>query len=99
MATKGHNDSPLVVDGIKVDLTVESVDDYEITEALVDMSDEALGEQERARATVAMARLLFGADWTRIKRELRERHDGKLTNETVGEFIKTTFETLNRKNS
>lgn len=99
MAEKKHNDSPLVVQGIRVNLTTADVDDYEITEALVDMSDESAPDTSRAKATVRMARLLFGGDWDRIKRELREKNDGKLPNEAVGQFINDVFEGLNRKNS
>ena len=99
MADKKHEDSPLVVHGIKVKLTVADVDDYEVTEALVDMSDEDKPETDCAKAIVRLTRLLFGRDWERIKGELRKKHDGKLTNETVGNFITDVFTGLNRKNS
>ena len=100
--TARKSDSPLVVDGIKLDVRPDDLDDYEITELLAEAEDESLDESERnaasMRAMVRIPRLMFGADWDRIKGELRAKNGGKLSNDTVSGFVQRTFEALNRKN-
>lgn len=92
------SDKPTIVDGIKVDVTAESFDDFEVTECLADLVDESADDAARLAATVRIYRLVFGDDLPRVKSELRERHDGRLTNETMGAFLTSCMEAAKAKN-
>ena len=92
------SDKPLVIDGIEVNLTAEDFDDFEILECLADMIDETAEQSAKVAATVRVYRLLFGADFERVKRELREKHDGRLTNEIMGDFLNACMAEVQAKN-
>lgn len=92
------SEKPTVVDGIEVEVTAESFDDFEITECIADLYDEDSTDGERTAATVKMYRLVFGDDFPRIKRELRAKHGGKLSNEVMGAFMASAIEAVNAKN-
>lgn len=89
----------IVVDGIEVSVTAEDVDDFEVTEAIADMYDESSDEMAVTSATVRLMRLVFGDDFHRVKRELRARSDGRLTNARMAEFASAVFEAVGAKNS
>ena len=91
-------DKPTLVDGIKVEVTADAFDDFEITECIADLYDEDADDGAKAAAAVKMYRLVFGADFLRIKRELRAKHDGKLTNEVMSRFMAEVIEAVNAKN-
>lgn len=92
------SDKPLIVDGVKVSLTAEDFDDFEILECLADIVDDAAEPSAKLAATVRIYRLLFGADFERVKRELREKHEGKLTNEIMGDFLNACMAAVQAKN-
>lgn len=92
------SDKPLIVDGVKVNLTAEDFDDFEILECLADMIDETVKQSAKVAATVRVYRLLFGNDLERIKRELRAKHGGKLANEVMGDFLNSCMTAVQAKN-
>lgn len=91
-------DKPTVVDGIEVDVTAEDLDDFEITEAIGDITDEGADDGAKVAATVRLMRLAFKDEFPRIKRELRQKNGGRLTNETMVGFANAVFEAVGRKN-
>lgn len=91
-------DKPIVVDGVKVDLTADDFDDFEVTECLADIVDDAAEASAKLAATVRIYRILFGSDFERVKRELRAKHDGKLTNEVMGDFLNACMTAVQAKN-
>lgn len=91
-------DKPIIIDGVKVDLTADAFDDFEIVECLADIVDDASEPSAKLAATVRIYRLLFGADFERVKRELRAKHDGKLTNEIMGDFLNACMAEVQAKN-
>lgn len=90
-------DKPTVVDGIKVDVTADAFDDFEITECIADLYDDEATDGEKTASAVKMYRLVFGADFPRIKRELRAKNGGKLTNEAMSSFMAEVIEAVNAK--
>lgn len=91
-------DKPTLVDGIKVEVTADAFDDFEITECIADLYDEDSTDSAKMAAAVKMYRLVFGGDFPRIKRELRAKHGGKLTNDVMGQFMADVIEAANAKN-
>lgn len=98
MGASKKSDKPTVVDGIKVDVTVEDFDDFEITECMATLGDPDAEDGERLTATVRMFRLVFKGDYQRVKDELRAKHDGRLTNETMSGFVNRVIEAAKAKN-
>lgn len=91
-------DKPIVVDGIKVDVTVEDFDDYEITECLAALGDPDAEEGEQLTAMVRFFKLLFKSDYQRVKDELRAANGGRLTNEAMAAFANRVIEAAKAKN-
>lgn len=75
------------IQGIEVKISKDGLDDFETTEAMAVLNDEDATDAERVVAVGKLPRLIFGSQWTRIKRDLRAANDGKLTNEAVSMFI------------
>ena len=105
MAAKRTGDKPLIVDGIKLNVTVDDFDDYDIAEAfaVIAEADEPHEdgdgfEVEFMKATYSLPKLIFKDDWPRIKRELREKNGGKLTNATVFDFVSKVMSEAKAKN-
>ena len=90
----------LVVNGITVEgVTPETLNDFDYIEALATLSDETAEPMEKLRAMASMGPVVFGAkQWKRIKSELREQNGGRLTNETVMDFLDALMAELNAKN-
>lgn len=74
------------VDGIAVTVALDVMDDYELTEQLVINADPAATQAERLAALVRSYRVLFGADYGRVKDELRARNGGALPNSAMVGF-------------
>lgn len=88
--------SAMVVDGIEVHVSAETLDDWEITEAIADVM---AGEgAESLGAAARYMRLLFGADYERVKAELRAKNGGRLTNECMNAFAARVVEAAGAKN-
>ena len=87
--------------GVTVEgVTPETLDDFDIFETIAVMNDPCADGSEKLRAIVRFGPAVFGAkQWKQIKTELRAQNDGRLTNETVMEFIGATMSVLKAKNS
>lgn len=92
------SDKPLVIDGVKVGLAAEDFDDFEVTECLADIVDDSVEPSAKIAATVRIYRILFGADFERVKRDLRANHGGKLTNEVMAGFLNSCMAAVQAKN-
>lgn len=82
------------IDGIEVSPSNITTDDWEITEALADSIDPDATDAQKVQASVKFLRVMFGEDFPRIKRELREKNGGKLTNEAMNTFSQHVMEAL-----
>lgn len=89
----------MVIDGIEVSVTAADLDDFEVLECLAVMMDEETADRDRMVTIPKLFRLVFKDDWPRVKRELREQHDGRLTSEMVMDFFTHLTNELNAKNS
>lgn len=91
----------ITVQGIAVEgVTPDTLNDFEFLEAVAVLIDEAEGDAAKLRATASIAPAIFGkTQWRRIKGELREQNDGRLTAETVMRFIDGVLTELKAKNS
>lgn len=89
----------MVIDGIEVNVTAADLDDFEVLECLAVMMDEETADRDRMVTIPKLFRLVFKEDWPRVKRELREQHDGRLTSEMVMDFFTHLTNELNAKNS
>lgn len=89
------------VQGIAVEgVTPDTLNDFDFMEAVAVMSDPDATDGDIIRSMSAIGPIVFGrAQWKRIKSELREQHDGRLTGETVMGFVNDTIAALNAKNS
>lgn len=88
----------MVVNDIEVNVTKEDLDDFEVMECLAVMMDEEASDRQRMVAIPRLLKLVFKADWQRVKDELRKQNDGKLTNDAVMGFLNSVIEQLNAKN-
>lgn len=86
------------VDGIKVELSADTLDDMDVIECIADCNDPELDGIGQMRAVVRLLRTVFGDDYGRIKDELRERGGGRLTVEAVSEFFNRACELAGAKN-
>lgn len=82
-AAKGKE---IEVDGIKLTVSIDPQDDYELAETSIILSDENSTRSEKARAVMRRNALLLGADKQRVLDELRAKHGGKLSGEVVNNF-------------
>lgn len=98
MGASKKSDKPTVVDGIEIDVTAEDFDDFEITECMATLGDPDAEDGEQLTAAVRMFRLIFKGDYQRVKDELRAKHDGRLTNETMSGFVNRVIEAAKAKN-
>ena len=89
-----------VVQGITVEnVTADTINDFEFMEAIATLMDETADDSAKLRATANIAPVIFGAkQWKRIKGELREQNEGRLTAQTVMGFIDGVLSELNSKN-
>lgn len=78
--------------GVAVELRQDVAEDWEVMEALVALQDESTDDMARTRATVGLVKSLFGPDYERVKRELREANEGSLTPDIVMGFVTEVFE-------
>lgn len=87
------------VSGIELNVTVDDLDDYEVTECLATMMDEDAENNVKMVAISRLFKLVFKDDWSRIKKELRNQNGGRLTNGTVMDFFTELTTELNAKNT
>lgn len=75
------------VDGIKLTVSIDPNDDYELAETSVILADPGSTNLERSRAIMRRTDLILGDDKQRVLDELRAKHDGKLSGEIVNGFV------------
>ncbi len=76
-----------------MDISIDADNDYEIAEFEIIHSSDSSSAQEKAEATVRMYHALFGADFGRIKAELRAKNGGRLS---ISDMISFANETLSK---
>ena len=74
------------VDGIKLTVSIDPSNDYELAETSIILADPSSTSIERSRAIMKRNDLLLGADKQRVLDELRAKHGGKLSGEVVNNF-------------
>ena len=89
---------PVVVDGIEVSVSGESINDIDVIEAIADCNDQSAGDIDRMCAAVRLLRLVFGEDYARIKGELRKKRGGRLTPADMTSFFNAVCEAIGSKN-
>lgn len=81
--TKG---STVTVDGITVTVAIDPRNDWEFATASITLADPDATQIERSNAVKAQVKLLFGDDYKRVMRELREARGGSLPIADVTSF-------------
>ena len=71
------------VDGIKLTVSIDPSNDYELAETSIILADPGSTNIERSRAIMKRNDMILGDDID----ELRAKHDGKLPGEVVNEFV------------
>ena len=91
----------ITIQGIVIeDVTPDTLNDFDFLETIAIMSDPDATDGESVRAMAKIGPVIFGSkQWKRIKAELREQHDGKLTGDVVMAFIDSALTELRAKNS
>ena len=84
MPAKG---SEVEVDGIKLTVSIDPSDDYELAETSIILADPGSTNIERSRAVMKRNDMILGEDKQRVMDELRAKHDGKLPGEAVNSFV------------
>lgn len=97
MATKNPN--TIEIEGITLSVDPDILDDWDIVEAVSDSNNPDLTDNERLIATTQLMRSVLGDDYKQAKTELRKKHKGKLTIETMSKFLAQVFEAVRAKNS
>ncbi len=92
---KQKQDGTVTVQGITLKIPQDRVKDWDVTEGVAVMQDDTSSPQEKLVASVRVMKRLFGADYERVKRELRDAHDGHLDGDVMGEFLTDVFKELN----
>lgn len=82
------------VQGIEVCIDEDALSDWEVAENMVIVMDEGSSDEERTGAVVRVMRFVLGKRYASIKRELRERGEGRLTAEAMMEFLRELFESI-----
>lgn len=99
--TRQAEETPAVtVDGIEVHRTAADMDDYELVEALADVmsGDGTLNPAAAVSSLVTYCRCVLGPDYGAVKRALRAKNNGRLTNAAMAEFCNKVMEALGAKN-
>lgn len=91
----------ITVQGISIEgVTADTLNDFDFLEALAVMGDPDSTDMDIIRSLSAIGPVVFGSkQWKRVKAELREQNDGKLTGECVIAFVNDTMAALKAKNS
>ena len=68
--------------------------DWDVVEGIAELNDPQAPPQMRMVASMRVLKTLLADDYDRIKTELREKHDGKLTEQIMTDFMRDVFEVL-----
>lgn len=82
------------VDGIKVNVTIDPSDDYELVECSTVIADQGASVLERNRAYMRRNRIVLGEDYDRVISELRAANGGKLPSDAVLSFVGRVIEAV-----
>lgn len=77
------SDTPLIVDGIKVNITIDDIDDIEIAEAM-----------EEGRFATAMKMTFGDEEYNRIKEAFKEKNGGRAKLSEIAEWFQNVSEKL-----
>lgn len=80
------------VQGITVNLDFDLADDFEVVEQGAIASDPDSTDAEKLAATLRVYRLIFGADYRRVKDELRAKNGGRLSTQDMVGFVAEVLE-------
>ena len=88
----------VVVQGITLSVPKEKLSerlaDWDVIEGIATMNDASASPIDRMVSVSRVLKTLFESDYERVKAELRAAHDGKLTEEIMGDFMRDAFEAL-----
>lgn len=77
----------ITIDGIEVCPLADAADDFEVVEAVAASSDPNAPDYAKTLATVRVYRAILGADYERVKAELRAKNGGRLPVEVMIDFM------------
>lgn len=80
------------VQGITVNLDFDLAGDFEVVEQGAIASDPDSTDAEKLAATLRVYRLIFGADYRRVKDELRAKNGGRLSTQDMVGFVAEVLE-------
>lgn len=90
----------VTVSGITVDVLMDSADDFELVEQIAINADPDSTAAEKISAMVRVYKAIFGADYKRVKDELRRKNGGRLPVAVMSDFASTVMNEVARlKNS
>lgn len=94
---KPKSDAPATVkvDGITLtvsrDELAERLSDWDVVEGIGVLNDGEALSKDRLVAASRVMRAIFASEYDRVKRELRAKNDGKLTESIMTSFMTDTF--------
>lgn len=92
---KNDASSTVSVDGIKLTVAredlAERLADWDVVEGIGVLNDAQAAAPDRITAAARVMRAIFAGDYDRVKRELRKKNDGKLTESIMTSFMTETF--------
>lgn len=79
--------SKVTVDGISLNVDEAIFEDWEFLEKISETQKETENPLEQMNALVGAFKMLLGKDYERVKIELRKKHDGALSVDTMSKFF------------
>lgn len=98
MAAKNQKVKHIEVQGIKLDVDMERLEDPRFSYVMGKLTDDELNEFQKLTWVNRMFDTLFGDKSYKIMCEMADQHDGKLTTEQWNDFFGDVLEAVNAKN-
>ena len=98
MAAKNPNVKHIEVQGIKLDVDMERLNDPRVTYVMGKLADDELNDFQKLTWVNRMFDTLFGDKSYKFMCQLAEQHDGKLSPEQWNDFFGDVLEAVNAKN-
>ena len=98
MTAKNENIKKVTVDGITVEIDLRALKSFDFFDTMTIGLDEEESDEARMVATGRMMRLVFGDQFSAVKKALNEKHDGFAPLEAMQEFIGDVMEKVDAKN-
>lgn len=92
MAGTKKKPATATVRGITVRLDFDLASDFEVVEQGAIAADPDSTDSEKLAATLRVYRLIFGADYRRVKDELRAKNGGRLSTQDMVGFVAEVLE-------